>query len=660
MMALRCRPSRERFLIALLSSAFVVACGGEELPPYEQAATLVFATPDARSGEYFGTVWPDDRRLDADGFITTEDFPNPNQGPMFGQMLESADRLVKGWGLSAPLYVPFSGPIDPASLPSSAEASLDDDASVFLVAIDDSTYRGQRVPLDWHWMEEPTSFLPGNVLAVRPVVGFPLRPGTRYALVVTTRVRDSDGHALGPDEAFFRGIVGWSDASDHGPQFGPGRPFAQSRAHLTPLADWLDDAGIERTAVAGAAVFTTQKVIDELRALRDFLESRPRPRITNVARIGERTSHFRYHASYDAPYLLHGKLPYDTAGGGFVYDDAGTPVVAKTETMRLSICVPRGEMPEDGWPVVFVSHGTGGDYETQFYDDSCNLLSNQGIVSFGIDQMIHGPRADGAKACLGVGPAEICFLNIVNAVAGRNVLRHSALDHISLRRAVENGIDFGDGTKLDLTRMGFFGHSQGGLTGSMYLAIEPELDGALLSGAGGHLTTTILVRDDGTYRLKEIAESALFLGLTDGEELHQFHPALALVQTMAEATDPASYARYWFREAEGQPKSVFLTSGLLDDMTPYQTTIAMALAAGVPQQEAGRTDSPEFELAGLEPMTGAARGNVTVGEKTVSAALRQFPEGDHFPIFDDPTAREQMARFFRTLVTEEVPEIPAP
>lgn len=658
--------------------AGLIACGEPEPVEYVPAPTRVRTTavdtpaqrdapPPAFDDDphyYFTGPWPDDRRKDPDGFVNVTDFPNPRNGGGFATMLRTTSQVVKGWGLSTPIYLPFTGAIDIDTLPATPEDSRKEDASVYLVALDSaSPVRGQRVPLEWQYVEEETLFLPSNTLAVRPVVGFPLEPKTKYALVVTTSVRDADGQPLGPEEGLFRAL--WHDEAG-----------AAERAHYGPLGAWLDGAGIDRRTVAGATIFTTQALLDELLAVRDHLLEQGRPVAKDLRHLTSdsngwvdwyiRNGPFHvFEATYDAPYYLYGQAPYQLSGGEMRFDDAGRPVPSKTEQMRVAICIPKTAPPPGGFPMVYVSHGTGGDYKTMIEDDTCSLLANIGVAAVGIDQMLHGPRSPPNSSCLGQGP-ETCFLNVLNAPAGRNVIRHSAIDHLSLRRMVEGltipaSVHPDEHTvTFDLTHPGYFGHSQGALTGAVYLAIEPELRGALLSGGGGHLTTTLLTRDEGLF--KTLLEGVLGLNISGHEELHQFHPALALMQTFADVTDPLSYGRYWHRKPVSGRKSVFKTSGLLDDATPYQTAIALAVAGALPQMIGGHTDSHEFALAGLTPRLAPVKGNIAAsdGQPAVTAIFRQFPNGDHFPIFYDQSARAQMREFFSTLSIDGVPSVPAP
>ena len=97
------------------------------------------------------------------------------------------------------------------------------------------------------------------------------------------------------------------------------------------------------------------------------------------------------------------------------------------------------------------------------------------------------------------------------------------------------------------------------------------------------------------------------------------------MQALGEVTDPLNYSPYWFREALGdaEPVHVLLTEGLHDEQTPYQTTEALAAAAGVPFWGAVPFD-PLLEEALGDPL--ALEG--TEAFAAVAAAVRQQMAGN--------------------------------
>jgi len=426
----------------------------------------------------------------------------------------------------------------------------------------------------------------------------------------------------------------------------------------------LDAAPFSRDLVAGAFLFTTQPVLDELLLLRDWLEGQADPPLEALTYKGVATDYFRFEGTYPAPNLQHGVVPYATEGGQFVFDPAGQPVPAEVEAMRVSFCVPKGVVPAKGFPVVLYSHGTGGNFRSGV-GDVCEDLARAGLATVGIDQVFHGPRAKGATGCFGQD-IELCFFNPVNVVAGRNNTRQAALDNVLLRKmltkaAIPAALDpEGRTVSFDAAKIGFFGHSQGGLTGAVYAALSPHLAGAVISGAGAHMTTTILERTD-PIDLRALAEGPLMLGIEGRESLELFHPALALIQALGDLADPANYAPHWVKRPEGAPKALYLTNGMRDPYTPAYTAEVMAACAGVPQlTPLVRTSLPHV-LANVVPVTAPVRDDASseTGAK-VTAVFRQFADAGHYPVFDDPSARGQWRVFFEQLLRGSGAVVPAP
>lgn len=633
-----------RRMARLVVCLFLLGCEAR----FQAAATQVRSRAvDERAEPYFAGPWPDDRRL-IDGALSTRRFPRPGSGSLIETVLATGDRVARGWGLTSPIYVPFTGAIDPASLPADPEAARASDASVFLIDADPgSPGYGQRQRIDFKLFADPTLYLPGNVLALRPVPGFPLRAGTRYAVVVTTGLDDAGGAPVGPEESLWDVLQGRRDDP-----------------YLAPLLAVLDATGTPRASVAGAFLFTTQPVMDELLKLRDWLELQPDPALEGLFFAGAAANFYRFEGTYRAPNLQHGVVPYATEGGEFVFDAQGAPVPGAFEAMRVSFCVPKGPVPAAGYPVVFYSHGTGGDFRSAVRD-VCDDLAQQGLVTVGIDQVFHGPRAMGATGCLGQD-IELCFFNPVNVVGGRNNTRQAALDNVTLRKLVARAalpptVDpEGRQVRFAAQRVGFFGHSQGGLSGAVYAALSPHLAGGVLSGAGAHITTTILVRKD-PIDLRALAEGPLMLGIEGKEALELFHPALALVQALGDVADPAAYAGHWIARPEGGPKALYLTSGLLDPYTSPYSAEVMATSGGVPQLLPLAQPSAPFLLSGLAPVSAPVRDDVASesGVK-VTAVFRQFKTEGHFAVFDDATARAQWRVFFQTLLRGDGALVPAP
>ena len=226
---------------------------------------------------------------------------------------------------------------------------------------------------------------------------------------------------------------------------------------------------------------------------------------------------------------------------------------------------------------------------------------------------------------------------------------------------------------FDPARVMFFGHSQGGLNGPVFLAADGSVRGGVLSGAGAVLAITLVEK---TKPQPSVAGAVkTLLQLNDPEraaEFDAFHPILALAQSLLDVSDTVHYARNITTSPRGAgaPKSVFMTEGVDsdgtgDNYTPPHGIEALALAIGLPRVAPGTKPFKEAAWAGLPDVTIPAEGlsgNLAGGR--ASGVLAQFApkagSDGHFVVFNVPAARTMAARFLRNLADDPVGRVPAP
>lgn len=602
------------------STLLALALLGCAEPP--AGPTPVYA-PDGE--DFWDTPWPSDTRRDPDGTISMKGFPNPYETPLLVDYAAFAEQF-DGFGTNAPIYVQFAEPVDPLLLPTPLESLRDPDAGVLLVDVDPtSPGYGTRTPIQWEVRDHAESFyLPPHMLAVAPVYGFPLRPHTRYALIVTTR-------AASPAPGF--DAVWDLTHPDH-------RAYAD-------LLDTLPLLGLSPDDVAIAAPFTTRDPLDELRRIAWFVRERTGLPDLNLTLDHEGTfAHYHsYRTHYPSPVFTHGERPYNEEGGGFLWEEDGTPVIHSWDDMRLAVCTPLdlSDPPPGGWPVVIFQHGTGGDYRG-FCDDNdalevANQLGVSGIIGLGIDQPLHGPRGYGG---------DLAHFNLMNPDSGVTNFRQGAIDALYLAHALHDRpwtmtTPEGVAVPLDPERVLFMGHSQGGLTGALAAPFfGGDVDAVMLSGAGGVLAITVVVRKDIVDFETLIAG---ILRLPEDEPLTTFYPVLGLVQMAAEVTDPVNYLPYAFAQRGDWdfqvPTPVLLTSGTLDAATPYQTALALAAAGRLPMLTPQITEAVAHDLRGLPDQQNPLSRNAHAWDGSmVSAAFSQWRDGSHWVVFEEPEAAE--------------------
>jgi hypothetical protein len=630
-----------RSALATLVVASLVACGGET------ATTVNFALPGTAGADFFDLPYPNELHRGADGKLDLAGVPRPSD--LVGQYLDEFVSTGYGFGTQSAVYFRLSGPLDPTTLPDPS-ATMQTGAAVFLVDVDPaSPGHGERTPLKLAFAAVGNQYIGPNWLTLLPFPGFPMREGTLYAAVITTAVRDAAGQKLAPAPAL-KAILG--DGGD-----------AAARGAMQPLLDWLDAGGgaPARAEVAGATVFRTQVATSLMPRFRKVVhDTVAAPTAAGLTAIGTDATVELFEGTYEAPHFQHGTVPYSqpAQGGAFQVDANGDPTIARTETMRFAVTVPKGTMPAGGWPIVLYAHGTGGNYKTFISEGIGHILGDvtdssgatiERMATFGIDQVLHGPRAPAGTN------VELTFFNFQNIAAARDNVRQGALDNFQLLRlAVDLQVPMSDGSTatFDGAKVAFMGHSQGGLTGPGFVATEPAVRAAVLSGAGANMLLSLLGKTE------PVDIPALVAALLQLPEVDEFHPFLNLVQAYLEPADPGNFARGFFREpATGQSaKSIFQSLGITDHYTPIPTIMALAVAMGV--QPAGTILLPidGMDLAGTTAGTAPIVGNVAGGAATGVVCEYQAPAGDdgHFVVFDVPEARAAYSRFLATAMRDGV------
>jgi hypothetical protein len=630
------------------------------------------ALSDLKDDHWYDHPWPSDLRRDPDGSIRFDGFYNPHLIPLLDQYLADAKGLLDGFSPAALGYMRFTGDIDESTLPASPQASLDPSSSVQLLDIDPkSPEHGQRKLLQTFWRKDDGVYWFKDTLAVGPALGYPLRAGTRYAIVVTTKVKAADGKPLLPSDDL-RAVLGLSSVS----------PKTQAAHDLfAPAIAELASAGIAATDIAHFTAFTTTDPTKELFAVADSVNAGFTAPTVDAASWSakEQTGDYDvYEGNYGpSPNFQKGTIPFKNHGdgGSFAFDSQGKPILQSQFVLRFALVIPNAAkcaMPADGYPIMLYAHGTGGDYRSFINDGTAQAAAQQCVASMGIDQIFHGtrPGAPPADDPNREGDIELLFFNLQNIVAARTNNRQAAIDVVQQARlftashqTVPTSVSRTQAEiKLDATKLTFFGHSQGGLNGPLFLAADKQARGGVLSGSGSMITVALLEK---TQPQPSVAAAVkTLLGLTqpdDAAELNLFHPVMNIAQAIIDATDPIHYAPFHSRRPRAGfiPKSVYMTEGIAPDGTgdsyaPPHGIELQAVAAGLPRELPGVRPVAEDSYGGIADVsipTNGLSGDLASGQAT--GVLAQFvpPPGvdGHFVVFQVPQARLQAAQFIRSL-----------
>jgi hypothetical protein len=662
----------------LLATLVLAGCGTQS--PQSSSIFVVPASLDALSeATFFDHPWPSDLRVE-NGHVRVKGYYNPKSVPIVGQYIESIDGQLDGFSPVAAGFLRFAAPLDPTTLPADPKAALDPHASVQLIDIDPkSPEHGQRKLVSLFFRAEEGAYWLPNTLAFEPTLGFPLRPGTRYAVVVTSAVRTKDGLAVQPS-ADLAEVLGLTPGTDH---------TATARQTFESAFVELEKAGLSRKDIVHFTSFRTADPTEELFKVADDVKKNV-PAPTADANAWQHTdskpTYDVYTGMYGpSPNYQAGKLPFSSYGDGGQFNLInGEPKVVDTFNLRFSLAVPnqaKCPMPADGYPIVLYAHGTGGDFESYINDGTARNLSLRCLATMGVDQIFHGTRPGAPPPGSPESSVEVLFFNFENPVAARTNPREGAVDEVQRARlftetklVIPKGVSAtGDEIKFDPTKVLYFGHSQGGLSGPMFLASDASTRGGVLSGSSAVFAIALLEKTKPDPSVKSLV-STVFLDLTSDEasELNLFHPAISLAQTIVDVADTAHYARFLATSPRAGfvSKSIYMTEGINADGTgdsyaPPHGIEAHGIAVGLPLQLPGEHLIVESAYGGPVPVTVPADGlSGDLGGGTASGVLAQWPvrpgNDGHFVVFDDPPAYNQASDFLKNLAADPKGRVPMP
>jgi len=639
-----------RRLVPLIALAVAVGCVEE---PQAPAAGTRFRFEFEGAAEFWSAPLPSDHRRHPDGTADLGGFPNPDGVPFVDTLIGLVDGALAGFGTTSTIFLPLDGALE-GDLELSVHETVQDSSAVFLVGVEPGSEDfGVRIPVDVRFLEDPGPFGAPNLLALLPLQGRPLLPETMYAAVALTELRDADGEPVGP-----------------APQ--------DRLPHPYPLAvEALVGQGTPRDEIAGLAVFTTQDPTAELLRLAvEAAEYPPEPHappeLTDVF-----DEYCVYRTTVPMPVFQAGDPPFLTGGGGIAWGDGGAPVLQTFEDANLDLTVPRGVIPEGGWPVaLFIRTGGGGerplvdrgvqDAEGTPLEEGGGLarqLAQAGFAGVSVD----GPHG-GLRNVTG-GDEQFLIFNIANPVAMRDNLRQSAAELALVPDLLSTlTFDTGDCPGASPTAtfapdgMALLGHSMGATIAPLVLRAEPRFGATVLSGAGGSWIHNI-VHKLSPLEVRPMAEA--ILGYGEGQ-LTDFDPALSLLQWAGESADPPPYA--WPLSGENGPQTLVL-QGIVDTyiLPPMAnaTTLSMGLDLGGDALDRDHPELVDFRpaeevlgLVGRGPIELPAGGNL--GGVRTALVVQHAEDGiqdGHEVMFQTEAPRYQIRCFLESYRTG-VPAVP--
>jgi hypothetical protein len=629
-------------------------------PAEEATPRVLFDIPRAGdvSSDFYRLPFPNDIRR-RDGRIVLGDFPRP-----FLVISNLVDRVLKaieseklGFGTNPVVTFRLTRDVDPKLFETGEGAR-------FLDVTAGAPEFGQIIPHRLGITSSGTYLCPRHLL-VMAQDGTPLLPGHTYAVVLGSALTDKGGQSFTRDTDF--GVMLAKVAPDGAERKAAWQDYA-------PLRKWLATGAVEAKRVVAAAVFTVDAVDQPAARLRAAVRATDAPVVKDLVRCGPgvasvcddaRTAgcgsaasdapFVEYQGRLEIPVFQQGTPPFETTGGGINYVD-GTPQVARREDVCFSLTVPKGTpTPAGGWPVVVYGHGTGGNFrwpvESHLADELARGQMNGGaavpMATLGFDGILHGSRKGNSTR----STDELVY-NVFNPIASRDNGLQAAADLYAMARALpllRNGE-----RPLDLGRVAYYGHSQGGNAGAVGAGYEPDFGAAVLSGTGGGIARSLLEKE------KPVSAKSL-LPLLVGEAVSDpNHPVMTMMQLYFDRADPVNHGRRIaaLPMAGMNPRHLLHVFGTSDHYAPDTTQWAFAVGARLPVL------NPLFPLTNVTivgMVKSPVSGNFVSAGKSLTALSAQYaPANDydgHFVSTRNPAAAAAIRNFLGSYFRDGMPMV---
>ncbi|PYS98018.1 MAG: hypothetical protein DMF63_18375 [Acidobacteria bacterium] len=437
---------------------------------------------------------------------------------------------LDGFNMQPRLSIPFDGPIDVDTVSSS---------TVFLISLGDTLDLrdggGRRVGIDQIVWDALTNTLHLQTDEL-------LEQHTRYALIVTSGLRDESGAPVEASESFRR--------FRRGLNFGQSEGNLELKNYRKQVLDALKAArevGVPENQIVTASAFTTQSATAMLEKIRDQIKAgTPDSANFNLGPASSRTvfqldrmtgmTWNQQRTANSAPLtpvavspallrLIPGAVG-QVAFGKYSSPDytvhpgehippigtrSGTPIVQSFSDVYFNLYLPSGPKPAGGWPVAIIGHGSGSNKNNVGANVAASFAA-QGIATIAINEMGHGFGPNGTMTVSQTDSPSVTFTEggrgidqnadgIIESREGdevqsprmlqlnRDGLIRTLGDFMQLVRVIDVGMDVdGDGARdLDPSRIYYFGASLGGIYATVLAAVDPQISATVANVAGGSL-----------------------------------------------------------------------------------------------------------------------------------------------------------------------------
>ena len=532
--------------------------------------------------------------------IDRDDFVSPDGPlPVDPAIFDGAD----GVSPTMPVLVNLGVDVDPAHLwgHGEAAASMAEDAPIALVHLG----TGARVPLltEMDQNNRTDEHAGRHALILRPVV--PLEPGARYGVALTSGLTDADGGALPVPEAFvaLRDGIPTSDAEVE----------AMRPAHEALFAA-LEGAGYPREALILAwelPVASTEQLVGPVRSMRaaagaDIAENGLSYTVDSVSLDPDANTGWIVEGRFSPPSFLTDDNELVMDGTAAVLQEGTRPTYPYTLVIP-AVAKTRGELP-----LLIFGHGLFGTGRATLTSGEGGarirrLADEFGAVVVATDWI--GLSGGDLDLIISEVVPDISRISVVtDRLAQSLVNTHALIPLVQDHLVVDPALSPGWQTPLLGDAVYYYGGSLGGIQGSSFVAMAPEISRAVVSvpGAGW---THMIQRSTNFAPIEAVIDALypdplsqlVFIGLLQGH----FDRSDPVAVTGLLADDPDHPDR--------EPPVILLQEAIGDVQVPNLSTDILAAAMGARHLETA-TDP----IYGLEtvpsPATGVALTQIRMPE----------------------------------------------
>ena len=574
-------------------------------------------------GNFYYNGFPTDLRRNDDGSIRINDFPRRLHilTNTYVNAITKYNR-IGGYHTISPIYIPFTGAIDIASLPTQDLDYTSADSPIQVVDVDpDSAEYGRRFPLEVSMTQKMDSYRPVDLLQIIPTLGINLRPDTTYAALVTDQVPVPEGNSVTQNPEL---------AALLDPAQSELMPGDKALAVYAPLRDYLAQQNINTSGIIGATVWTTGDPTKELLTAAAKVAQMPVAPATDVVLEEEFPDYCVVAGLVETPGFQKGVIPYALTGGQVEYTDDGAPVQQYSRKARFVVTIPKHTtMPAEGFPMLLYHHGAGGNADQVFTRGKYLRTAIDIVLPYSVLERGNGPSQIAAErgwassgfaghmsldhVGLGLGYGMFGY-NVFNPVALYNNYYQMVWERVYFRRflnqlELDAGLcpeaDPGEGHtafRIDPDMEVLMGQSLGNWTSSLQLAADPApVQGVLFTGVAG--TWIKLFTNNATFRS---AMSAGVVSLLPGQKLDTAHPFLMLMEWLMGGADPVTHMDSVLRYPNKTAPHILTMSGVDDTGSGEHVQRTHMLAVGVDLAGDDLGDSydttlfPHLEIGGAQ------------------------------------------------------------